>query len=426
MFSRALPRAASSVASRLAQCETHPQLQIFVKLPSRTWRPAQQQFARRQKSTLLESFKNEHKKSPVLFPVAIGGILLVSAIGVFYIPYYYQNFIVKPYHNFPEPVAKKLRRAVFYSSGSHMDIREANKYFRQALQVANEIGMDPFSDEILGVKIAISAVFESAGQYKLACDVLEIMRTDCLRWVDDLGDKHWNDGKRSRVLKRAVEFNVKLAELYNTKYMNEPEEAEKRLVEAVETTLKEKNRREKEGTKPGEGDWMTDEEVGATLESLGHHYEQNNAHYLATPLFLQALTLCPPKSCHGVVLMNNLSTCLAQQTPPPSSSTSTPSSFPNSSSPSRAILVDHARQWADKALARAATITPSDRNEECDIGCATATHNLGEFFEMEGKAREARQKYEEAESLSKAIGFAEGEVNARAGLKRVKMIEKGG
>lgn len=183
-----------------------------------------------------------------------------------YIPWYYQNVIIKPYHNFPEPVAKKLRRAIFYSKGKQIDIKEANKYFRQALQIANDMGMDPFSPEILGVKYAISQLFEQAGHYPLACEVLEIMRVDCRRWMDEFSDKHWNDGDRSRVLKVIVQLNVKLGELYTSKYMNQPEDAGKRLEEALETALKEKSRREQEGVKQGEGDWMTDEELGATME----------------------------------------------------------------------------------------------------------------------------------------------------------------
>jgi hypothetical protein len=122
--------------------------------------------------------------------------------------------------------------------------------------------------------------------------------------------------------------------------------------------------------------------------------------------------------------MNNISTCLAQQTPPPSSTSSSANSFSNAPPPPRAVLVDHARQWASKALARAAIIAPADRDEECDAGCAVATHNLGEFFEMEGKLTEARQKYEEAAALSKAVGFAEGQANAKEGIKRVKKLEK--
>ncbi|KAL1594419.1 hypothetical protein SLS60_010179 [Paraconiothyrium brasiliense] len=84
--------------------------------------------------------------------------------------------------------------------------------------------------------------------------------------------------------------------------------------------------------------------------------------------------------------------------------------------------MDQARQWADKALERAGSITNQD--EECNIGCAVATHNLGEFYEMEGKIQDARRKYKDAEQLAKKVGFQEGQVNAKAGIVRLKELEK--
>jgi hypothetical protein len=36
--------------------------------------------------------------------------------------------------------------------------------------------------------------------------------------------------------------------------------------------------------------------------ALGHHYEERNQHYLAAPLFLQALAMSPTNSCHTTVL----------------------------------------------------------------------------------------------------------------------------
>jgi hypothetical protein len=196
----------------------------------------------------------------------LSSIVVVSGICVFYIPWYYKNVIIKPYHNFPEPVAKKLRKALFYSRGKWLDIREANKHFRQALALADEMGMDPFSDEIMGVKYTIAALFEDAGYYSLAVDVLEIMRNDCQRWVDEFSDKHWTTGNRSRVKKNMVQINLKLGQLYDTRYVNEPENGEKRLVEAVESALREQQRRDKDGVKSGEGPWLTNDEMGGVLE----------------------------------------------------------------------------------------------------------------------------------------------------------------
>ncbi len=52
---------------------------------------------------------------------------------------------------------------------------------------------------------------------------------------------------------------------------------------------------------------MSDEEMGGSFEALAHMYEEKDQHYLATPLFLQALAFSDPKSCHTVVLSKSLS-----------------------------------------------------------------------------------------------------------------------
>lgn len=68
----------------------------------------------------------------------------------------------------------------------------------------------------------------------------------------------------------------------------------------------------------------------------------------------------------------------------------------------------------------AAKINPPERTDECDQACAVATHNLGEFAEMDGNIAEARKKFEEAKSLSKGLGFREGVVNAEEALRRIQ------
>lgn len=109
--------------------------------------------------------------------------------------------------------------------------------------------------------------------------------------------------------------------------------------------------------------------------------------------------------------MNNLSISLAQQDSPPT---------PGESPASRSALVGNARAWAEKSLAVGAKISPPERTEECDQACAVATHNLGEFAEMDGNIAEARKRYEEAKSLARGIGFQEGVVNAERALKRIQ------
>lgn len=108
--------------------------------------------------------------------------------------------------------------------------------------------------------------------------------------------------------------------------------------------------------------------------------------------------------------VNNLSISLAQQLPPLE---------PGQKSLSREMMVENARLWAQKALAVAEKITPPDRTDECDVGCAVATHNLGEFAEMDGNIKEARNRYAESKALAEVIGFQDGIQNSDTALKRL-------
>ncbi len=196
----------------------------------------------------------------------------MGAAGLVYANYIYNSYIIGAFHKFPEPVAQKLRRAVYYTNMS-LQPKEALKYYGQALALAEEMGMDPFSEEIMGVKIQVAFLMEKIQHYPKAIEILEALRRDCLAWVEKFGDKSGNEGKRNRILGKTVGMSVKLGELYSNEYVAETELAEEQLVWAVETVLKEKRRREEEGVKEGEGPWLTDEETGASLEGRISHTE---------------------------------------------------------------------------------------------------------------------------------------------------------
>ncbi|RFU32325.1 hypothetical protein B7463_g4026, partial [Scytalidium lignicola] len=397
-------RAITRPISRAPKCHLQQPLEVSRSPVSCQIRQQRHQSSR----TTGQAAKALFRRYPFSMSAALGAILFGAGTLV-YTNYIYHNYIIGAFHKYPEPVAKQLRKALYYTN-INLEPKEAVKYYKAALRVADEVGMDPFSDEILGVKIQLASLMEKIQQYQKAIDVLEIVKNDCQKWIDALGGKPGNEGKRTRVLGKMVGISVKLGELYANEYVTQNALAEERLVWAVETVLKEQQRRQTEGVKPGEGDWLSPEEIGGSLEALGHHYEAKNQHYLASPLFLQALSLSPPSSCHTVILMNNLSISLAQQNPPPE---------PGQPPISRPALVENARQWAQKAVDLAAKITPPERTEECDMGCAVATHNLGEFAEMDGNIAEARRLFEEAKSLAEGIGFQEAAINSEKALKRL-------
>lgn len=281
------------------------------------------------------------------------------AVVIVYVVYTYFNYFQsEQFTKFPPDVAKSMRRALYYSNYSP-DPKLALKYYKMALEQCESNGLDPFSDGVMGIKIQLAAWLEKVGSYKGAIEVLESLLRDCNTWVakmekstrDGLIDKDGNligftkgpkapteknagkpeeeeedlenlFGKRTRVLGKTVGISVKLGELYADEHVLQSDIAGERLVWAVETVLKELQRRQVQGVKEGEGEWMSPEQIGGALEggfstplsmcestrlltaniALANHYESKDKHYLAAPLYLQALTMSPPKSCHTAVL----------------------------------------------------------------------------------------------------------------------------
>ncbi|KAF3058432.1 putative tpr domain-containing protein [Daldinia childiae] len=214
-------------------------------------------------------------------------------------------------------------------------------------------------------------------------------------------------GKRTRILGKLVGISVKLENF-------------------IPTNMSSK-RRQVEGVKEGEGDWMTPEQIGGALEALGNHYESKSQHYLSAPLFLQAVSLSPRNSCHTAVLMNNLAISLAQQpinTPTNTNPTSQGSRSNVAARPTRSTLLASARAWALQAQETAQKVQGEDRTDECDEACAVALCNLGDIAAMTGDTEEARRKFKESLSLSKRIAFDPGVAQAQEGLQRLSTVTK--
>jgi hypothetical protein len=193
-----------------------------------------------------------------------------------------------------------MRRAIYYSDYG-IDPTLALKYYKLALQQCEEQKLDPFSDEVMGIKIKMAAWLEKLRSYKQSIEVLEAVLRDNKRWIEKMeqtsrdglidkagnligvGDTRSNQEKedreaaedeipenlwhkRTRILGRSVGISVKLGELYADEHVLQGDDAGARLIWAVETVLKELQRRQSEGVKDGEGDWMSPEETGGAME----------------------------------------------------------------------------------------------------------------------------------------------------------------
>ncbi|OTB09116.1 hypothetical protein M426DRAFT_132798 [Hypoxylon sp. CI-4A] len=402
-----------------------------------------------------QSLRSLYRQSPEETVLAIILLCAVTGISVYVAYAYFNYFQSKQFTRFPPQIAKSLRRALYYSNYAP-DPKLALKYYRIALEQCSQAGLDPFSDEVMGVKIQLAAWFEKIGSYKNSIEVLEALLRDCKKWVQVM-EKSVQDGlvdnsgklagaptpdkrpesedeteapakpenlwaKRTRILGKTVGISVKLGELYSDEHVLQGDSAGEHLVWAVETVLKELQRRQAEGLKEDEGDWMNPEQIGGALEALGNHYESKSQHYLAAPLFLQAVSLSPPNSCHTAVLMNNLAISLAQQPIRMLSDASQASQTDGTNAamrPNRASLLASARSWALQAQKTAERVQGEDRTEECDEACAVALSNLGDIAAMAGDPEEAKRRFKESLALSKRIAFEPGVAQAQSRLQRV-------
>ena len=240
---------------------------------------------------------------------------MVCALVIAYVVrIYFTYFNSRQFTRYPPSVAKYLRRALYFSNYSP-DPKRALKNYKLALEQCDALGLDPFSDDVLGIRIQLASWLEQIRNYDAAIKILELLLTDCKRWVDLMekdtkdgvlnggaaglsprlppplltgkpnklmgtasGDGNETDetaqaaesetiwGRRSRILRKAIGISVKLGELYADEHVLNADLAHERLVWSVDAALKEFQRRTVDGLKDGEGAWMSPVEMGAALE----------------------------------------------------------------------------------------------------------------------------------------------------------------
>jgi tetratricopeptide (TPR) repeat protein len=410
-----------------------------------------------------EASKGIFRKNPVMLPLAI--ISLIGGLCLFtYISYVELTQVAPQYHNFPQPVAESLRSAIYYTEIDLNPIKALNHY-KEALRRALDLGMHPFSDEVMGIKLQVAMMLEKAGLVKASIEVLERTRTETMKWVEEgratemPSDKKdakspspakdipenvqikegaiqeaeedlkkmraFEARQRDKALKKVVGMEMKLAELYSSDHIQEDKKAEAAQVAAVELCLKEMHRRQKLGLPVGGGSgdansdaWLNMTEIATALAELASTYTAKDRHELAMPLYLRALELLrmaegDSPSCKQVTLLNDVASAMAGQVQLPASPRPDKQAIPQEQT------IEAARLWAQKSLDVAARIQPPVRDEECDITCVVATYNLGELAELQKKPDVAKQKYIEAKSLASGLGYEDGVAMADAALKRL-------
>ncbi len=172
-------------------------------------------------------------------------------------------------HDLPPTVAKPLKKALYFSN-IQKDTKTALRFYNEALFAAQEAGLHPLSDTVIGIKCQIALFFVSIHHYANAIEVLEKMRKSLLEWLDTEGEDHVEDGERARILKRVVSQSVQLGEWYSLDWVGKLDDAEEALVLAAEIVLGEQERLKQLGREVDDKFPLSDEEVGGALEGMAH------------------------------------------------------------------------------------------------------------------------------------------------------------
>ncbi|KAJ8123495.1 hypothetical protein ONZ43_g576 [Nemania bipapillata] len=221
-----------------------------------------------------QNLRNLFRQSPEELVIALILLCGCAAVSVYVVFAYFNYFQSEQFTRFPPEIAKSLRRALYYTNYAP-DPKLAHKYYKLALEQCTQSGMDPFSDEVIGLRIQLAAWLEKIGRFQNSIQVLEELLRDCQKWVE-LMEKSVKDGlidkagkligaaatpvntskegdesngeevqpenlwaKRTRVMGKSVGISVKLGELYADEHVLQGDAAGKHLIWAVETVLKE-------------------------------------------------------------------------------------------------------------------------------------------------------------------------------------------
>ncbi|KAL1966736.1 hypothetical protein VTN77DRAFT_3933 [Rasamsonia byssochlamydoides] len=404
---------------------------------------------------LREASKGIWRKNPILLPLAI--ISLIGAGALFTYIVYVQTKVNQKYHNFPPKVEKALRTALYYTE-IDLNPSKALKSYDEALRLALQEGMHPYSDEVFGIKLQASAMLEKAGLIKGAIRVLEKEKEKALAWIEegrrqkDLNDRQafmkekivvadpnavdllqaarareeYEERQRNKTLRKVIGMQLQIAQLYKSEHMQDLKKAEEAQVAAIELCLKEMRRRQSRGlpvvvTSEDDDSWLTLTEVASAMNDLAETYFNQGKTKQALPVFMRAIAMIreaegTTPTCKQVVLLSNIAASMYnhRRIRPLIGDTS------DEAKQTVEQIGDATCEWAAKALEVAARIEPPIRDETCDSSCAAAAWYLGRIAQFRGRRDEAKARFLEAKQYASAVNFKEGLQRADEALAQLE------
>ncbi|KAK5206144.1 hypothetical protein LTR41_008013 [Exophiala xenobiotica] len=338
---------------------------------------------------------------PILFPFLLIGcfgsvsMLLVMA---------YNEYKKDKLHttDYPIEVEERLRLALHYTH-IQPDPETSAKYFMQAIQKAEEAGMDPFKPDALGIRIRFSQMMENFGHVKSAIEILDGVTKDVEQKLAEIDEERAaNTGKpseeeeatRRQLLRATIQTKVKVASLYESDYMQDRQTAKKILSEAVGLVVKETQDAQTTGFTDDNSAGMTAGEIAAMLSQMGDLYATTGEEANALQVYM--LTLQPlrascngTRSCKEAQVLSNIAATMDQALKKPDAKINGRPATKSSLTAARKAALN----WADQAIATTDVVNPEDRDDICELALLSAHMTRADLLLESGDKDKSREAF---------------------------------
>lgn len=381
-------------------------------------------------STTRRNFRKHLEDAKRDYPIALPVAAVLAAGSLTLLGYLIYNDWknVKPqFAAYPEAVERQLRLALHFTHMSP-DPEAAASYFNEALKAASECAMNPYSKEVVGIRIRLAEMLEKFGHATAAVTCLEDIAANCEK---KLGDSSipalppLNDEEavppvtRQALLRWVIETKVKVASLYESDYLQNRSKAKETLSDAVGLLMKESKDPQTNGFTADNAAGMSMMEIASILSQMGDLYATSGEEANAVQTYMLALqplrAACDgTRSCKEVQLFSNIaSTMDIAMKKPGAKINGKPLTQQSLAAARKATL-----KWADQAIATAELIPPESRDSVCELGLISAQMTRADLLLDSGDKQQSKEAFSSLLPVLRTKGLKTLSKVAEDGLKK--------
>lgn len=350
------------------------------------------------RARINEQIRLARKDYPILFPFLL--VASVASLSVLGLVIWDQRGAYSELAIYPPNVEQQLRLAL---AAIHVkpDPEKSEYHFNIALLKAQEADMDPYSAEVIGIRLRKAEMLEKFGRAARAVEVLENVVEECQKKLATIDAETQNtaakstDKLRASMLKNVIRCQVKIATLYESDYLRDQERAKATLSDAVGLLVKETQDPQTQGFSENNAAGLPLEEIASMLSQMGDLYAVSGEEANAVQVYM--LTLSPlrqacngTRSCREVQVLSNIASAMTLAMKKPGATINGQPVTKESLAAARRSTL----KWADQAIATADRVNPEDKDDVCQIGVISAELTKADLLLEDGKLIQAKNAYE--------------------------------